>query len=223
MSGIKNYGATCWFNALMQCLMKSRKWDEDTADPFTKEFLGFMNQGSEDELDNSNELDPVPFLREFVKKFPDWQGLPNDAQEALILLLDIFEKTINLTDFTGEVTQTITFPKGTSVTKYPCTIFLNNEQLVLSDYKDNTGTVHNVAIQETFLTKIPKILVLSDIKNKVEEEMFGKKLFALIPWYGGHYIAFVNVKDSGWHLFDDESVSNATPNLNHKYYLAFYK
>lgn len=221
--GLQNYGATCWFNALMQCLKASSDFSniEKKDTPLQKEFLNFMKK------ENS---DPRPFLSEFIKKFPSWQGLPNDCQEALLLLMDV----LNLTDFIGKVTQTITYPDGTSVTEYPCSIFLNNDQLILSDYKDDTGKVHKVAIQETHLTTVPKILVVSDLKNKVSENMFGKKLFALIPWCHGHYIAFVRGEDNNevvgnnkvvgnWHMCDDDSISNASPNMDQNYYLAFYK
>jgi len=210
--GLQNYGATCWFNALMQCLKASSDFSNiETDTPLQKEFLNFMKK------ENS---DPRLFLSEFLKKFPSWQGLPNDCQEALLLLVDV----LNLKDFMGKVTQTITYPDGTSVTEYPCSIFLNNDQLILSDYKDDTGKNHKVAIQETHLTTVPKILVVSDLKNKVSETMFGKQLFALIPWCHGHYIAFVRGNEVGnWHMCDDESISNASPNMDQNYYLAFYK
>jgi len=209
--GIPNYGATCWFNALMQCLKHSRKWEnyESVDDPFTREFLKFMIPGN---------YEPRPFLTEFVKKFPSWGGMPNDAQEALLLILDILENTIKLTDFTGEIIQTITYPTGTSVTKYPFTIFTFEKDLVLSDYKDSSGKIHKVSIQQNFITKKPKILVAS--VDNIEKVDFGEP-FALIPWCMGHYVAFVK-DNSSWYLIDDDSVTKASANMTRRYYLAFY-
>jgi hypothetical protein len=213
MKGIPNYGATCWFNALMQCLKQSREWENHdlVEDPFTREFLKFMIPGN---------YEPRPFLQEFVKKFPSWGGMPNDAQEAFLLILDILEKTINLKDFTGEITQTITYPTGTSVTKYPFTIYNFDKDLVLSNYKDSSGIIHNVAIQQNFITKKPKILVAS--VDNIEKVDFGEP-FALIPWCMGHYVAFVKDSEGSWHLIDDDSVSAASPNMTRNYYLALYK
>jgi len=208
-TGLPNLGATCWFNALMQCLRYSRKWEnpEISSDPFTHQFLTFMNEFK----------DPRPFLFEFNKKFPNWEGLPNDAQEAFLLILDVLEKTIGLKDFTGEITQTITYPTGTSVTKWPFTIYNFDKDLTLTDYKDSEGIIHRVAIQQNEITKMPKILVCST------EKLLDGDLFALIPWCWGHYISFVKSGNETWYMFDDESVTSASPNLDQKYYLAFYK
>jgi ubiquitin C-terminal hydrolase len=219
--GIPNVGATCWFNSLIQCF---RACPPDTwknlkiKDSFTKEFVNCVQLENPTQM-SREQLDPRPLLSEFVKKFPSWQGLPNDAQEALLHILDI----LNLDEFKGEMTQTITYPGGKSVTKVPMTVYIGDDYLTLSDYVDSNNVKYNVAIQETKMTTIPKILIVSTLKETVvKEELFGKKLFALIPLCGGHYVAFVKDGDGTWYLTNDESVSNATPNLNNRFYLCFY-
>lgn len=203
--GIPNQGATCWFGSLIQCLRVCRNWslDEPSDDPFTQEFYKIVKS------------EPNQFLQEFLKKFPDFTGLPSDSQEALLFILDRLGETRSK-DFAGEVTQTITWAEGTSVTKYPCTIWWAPEkELVLSDYQDSTGKKFHVAIQETSLTKVPKVLVTSGQGPPTEKGLVG-----LVALYGGHYVAFVRHEDE-WFLVNDDAVHRASPDLSQSYYLAF--
>jgi len=204
--GIPNQGATCWFGSLIQCLRVCRDWTEDPGqDPFTQEFYKIVKS------------EPNQFLQEFLKKFPDFTGLPSDSQEALLFILDRIGETRSK-DFTGEVTQTITWAEGTSVTKYPCTIWWAPEkELVLSDYQDSTGKKFHVAIQETVLTTRPKVLVTSGQTPPSEKGLTG-----LVALYGGHYVAFVKSTDGEWFLVNDDAVHKASPDLSKSYYLAFH-
>jgi len=206
VQGIPNQGATCWFGSLIQCLRTCRDWSEDPGqEPFTQEFYKIMKS------------EPNEFLQEFLKKFPDFTGLPSDSQEALLFILDRLEASIGFKDFTGEVTQTITWAEGTSITKYPCTIWWAPEKdLVLSDYQDSTGKKFHVAIQETRLTKVPKVLVTSGQTPPIEKGLTG-----LVALYGGHYVAFVRHEDE-WFLVNDDAVHRASPDLSQSYYLAFH-
>lgn len=206
--GIQNQGATCWFGSLIQCLRVCRDWSHDDPgqDQFTQEFYKIVKS------------EPNQFLQEFLKKFPDFTGLPSDSQEALLFILDRLETSIGFKDFTGEVTQTITWAEGTSVTKYPCTIWWAPEkELVLSDYQDSTGKKFHVAIQETRLTKVPKVLVTSGQTPPIEKGLTG-----LVALYGGHYVAFVRPDGDEWFLVNDEAVHKASPDLSKSYYLAFH-
>ena len=206
--GIQNQGATCWFGSLIQCLRTCRDWSHDDPgqDQFTQEFYKIVKS------------EPNQFLQEFLKKFPDFTGLPSDSQEALLFILDRLEASIGLKDFTGEVTQTITWAEGTSVTKYPCTIWWAPEKdLVLSDYQDSTGKKFHVAIQETRLTKVPKVLVTSGQTPPIEKGLTG-----LVALYGGHYVAFVRPDGDEWFPVNDEAVHKASPDLSKSYYLAFH-
>jgi ubiquitin C-terminal hydrolase len=205
--GISNEGATCWFGSLIQCLRTCRDWSEDPGDdPFTQEFYKIVKS------------EPNEFLKEFLSKYQDFQGGPNDSQEALFFILDQLEKSIGLKDFAGETTQTTTWAEGSSVKKYPCTIWLEPENdLVISGYKDEAGKSFHVAIQQTVLSRKPKVLVTTSGKNPPND----KGLTGLVALYGGHYVAFVRTDDE-WFLVNDNQVHKASPDLSKTYYLAFH-
>ena len=205
MQGLPNLGATCWLNALLQCMRASRKWNETSDDLFTSEWIKLMNC----ETDNTTE---------FLKHLPTnpFSDGPNDSQEALMYILDKLEKTIELKDFTGEVTQTIIFPGGKSVTKTPCTVWFHTEKDdVVENYTDSSGKTHNVSVIQRRLTKVPQIL-LSDV---VRETLFDKKLFGIVHWGWGHYVAFVR-DGNEWYCANDTHISKATPVM--KGYMGFY-
>jgi len=132
-----------------------------------------------------------------------------------LYLVDKFK----LSEFEGEVTQTVVYPGGRSVSKAPCTIWFHQEKHdVFEGYKDETGKVHNVAVIQRELTRVPEILV-SDI---VKEELFGKKLLGIVVWVPfGHYVAYV--KEAGeWWLVDDLNIKREEPVLTRRGYIAFY-
>lgn len=206
IQGLPNIGATCWLNALIQCMRVCREWNETSDDPFTSDFLKLVNY----ETDNTTS---------FLKKLPvnPFGDGPSDSQEALMYILDKLEKTIKLKSFTGEVTQTVVYPGGRSTTKNPCTVWFHQEKEdVISNYEDSTGKIHHVAAIQRELTKVPEVL----ISDKVTESLFGKKLVGIIHWAMGHYVAFVN-SDGEWYCANDVSVTKATPVL--KGYVGFYK
>ena len=176
---MKNLGATCWLNALIQCLRVCKEWDQQSS---SSEFFRLVRGDS----DNTTE---------FLKELP-FGNEPNDSQEALLYILD----KLGDKDFEGEVTQTIVFPGGKSVTKEPCTVwFSSNSSDVVSGYVDDTGKSHNVAVIQRELTRVPKILV-SDI---VQDQMFEKKLASVVVWGMGHYVAYVKKNDEWLFLNDD--------------------
>ena len=205
MQGLPNMGATCWLNALIQCMRASRTWDQSSDDPFTSEFIKLMRCDS----DNTTA---------FLKQLPmdPFGDGPNDSQEALMYILDRLERTINLTTFTGEVTQTVIYPGGRSEYKTPCTVwFHQDKEDIITNYEDSSGKIHNVAAIQRHLTKVPEVLV----SDRITDELFGKKLFGIIYWGMGHYVAFV-CKDNEWYCANDASISKATPIF--KGYVGFY-
>lgn len=180
---MKNLGATCWLNALIQCLRVCKQWDPSD----NSEFYKLVRKDSDD-------------TTEFLKELP-FGNVPSDSQEALLYILDKLEDK----DFEGEVTQTVVFPGGKSTSKEPCTVWFSSSDLkggdVLSDYTDDSGKTHNVAIVKRELTRVPKILV----SDSSSEELYGKALRAMIVWGMGHYVAFVRREDNTWWLLDDEA------------------
>lgn len=208
MKGLPNLGATCWLNALVQCMRASREWDEECSetDQFTCEFLKLMNEDHDNTTDFLKHLPTDPF-----------SDGPNDSQEALMYILDKLEKTIELKDFTGEVTQTVVFPGGKSVTKNECTVWFHTEKDdVVENYTDSSGHTHNVSVVQRRLTKVPKIL----LSDHICEKMFDKKLFGIIHWGWGHYVAFVREGDE-WYCANDSSITKATPVM--RGYVGFYR
>ncbi len=201
MKGLDNLGATCWLNALVQCLRVCKNWDKSPH--LDSEFYKIM-RGESDDMTH--------ILRELPTHFTN---SPNDSQEAFLYLVDKFK----LSEFEGEVTQTVVYPGGRSVSKAPCTIWFHQEKHdVFEGYKDETGKVHNVAVIQRELTRVPEILV-SDI---VKEELFGKKLLGIVVWVPfGHYVAYV--KEAGeWWLVDDLNIKREEPVLTRRGYIAFY-
>lgn len=208
MKGLPNLGATCWLNAIIQCLREVREWNEVSEDPFTSELLKLLKYESDNTTNFLKELPMNPF----------GDG-PNDSQEALLYVLDRLERTINLSDFTGQLTQTVVYPKGRSVCKVPFTVWFksNEKDDVIDGYTDAEGHSHRVSIVQRTLTKLPKIL----ISDSIEEEMYGKKIRAIVHWGFGHYVAFVkDKKDDSWWSVSDSLVTKATPIL--KGYIGFY-
>lgn len=204
MQGLPNLGATCWLNALLQCMRASRKWNETSDDPFTFEWLKLMNGA-----DNTTE---------FLKHLPTdpFSPGPNDSQEALMFILDKLEKTIHLKDFTGEVTQTVIYPGGKSITKNPSTVWFHTEKDdTIEDYEDDSGNIHKVSVIQRRLTKVPKIL----LSDTIRETLFDKKLFGIVHWGWGHYVAFVREGDE-WYCANDACITKATPVM--KGYIGFY-
>ena len=179
---MKNLGATCWLNALIQCLRVCKEWDSSSNSEFHR-----LVRGDSD--------DTTHFLQNELTEF---RNEPSDSQEALLYILD----KLNDKDFEGEVTQTVVFPGGKSVTKEPCTVWFEsqNKQDVVSDYTSTDGKVHRVAVIQRELTRTPKILV-SDVS---QGELHGKKLRAMVVWGLGHYVAFVR-KDTQWLYLNDDA------------------
>lgn len=210
MKGLNNIGSTCWLNALVQCLRVSRNWTEEApeGDAFTSEFLRLVRCETDDTTHFLKELPMTPFGNN-----------ASDSQEALLYILDRLERSIHLTDFTGQVKQTVIFPGGRSETTSPCTVWFRpkTEQDVFSGYEDNTGKIHNVAVIERELVKVPEILV----SDHADDIFHDKKLFGIVCWGMGHYVAYVKEAGDWWYVNDHHHIKKEKPNLSGTY-LAFY-
>lgn len=205
MKGLENLGATCWLNALVQCLRVCKNWDGDVKgkDDFETEFYRLV-RGETD--------DTTQFLKEFPMN-PYIGNNPSDSQEAFLYILD----RLNLKEFVGEVTQTIVYPGGRSVSKTPCTMWFHQEKPdAFNGYRDERGVIHNVAVIQRELTTLPEVLV-SDV---VRDELFGKKLIGIVSWGWGHYVAYV--KEAGdWWFVNDDQIKREEPLLK-RGYIGFY-
>ena len=209
MKGIDNLGATCWLNALVQCMRVCRNWESvaaqveqnaDKGEPldFKSDFYKLIHGETDD-------------TTQFLKHLP-YGNMASDSQEALLYILD----KLDIKDFEGEETQTVIYPGGRSVTKTKTMFWFHQEKPdVISDYKDSNGNTHHVAVIEKKLTKIPEVLI-SDV---VKEELFGKQLIGIVCWGFGHYVAYV--KEAGeWWFVNDKYIKKANPNIAG--YIGFY-
>jgi hypothetical protein len=209
MKGLENIGATCWLNALIQCLRVSRNWTEESpeGDSFTREFLRLVKC----ETDNTTD-----FLRELPMN--TFGNNSSDSQEALLYILD----RMDLKDFTGQVKQIVVFPGGRSETVNPCTVWFHGNSTkneTISGYEDHTGKIHNVAVIKRELVQVPEILV-SDYAT-FDEPFYGKNLIGVVIWGMGHYVAYVKEAGDWWYVNDHRYIKKEKPNLSGTY-LAFY-
>lgn len=199
MKGLDNLGATCWLNALIQCLRVCKNWEESGSSNFHK-----LVRGETD--------DTTQFLKELP---PEFGNFPSDSQEALLYILD----KLNLKEFVGEVTQTVVYPEGRSVSKSECTVWFHQTKPdVVPEYVDEHGKKHNVAVIQRELTKVPEILV----SDTVREELFGKQLLGIVVWGFGHYIAYVKEAGDWWYVNDHHHIKKEAHELPKRAYLAFY-
>jgi uncharacterized UBP type Zn finger protein len=200
----------------------------------TKEYQKVVKQ-----LFISGETSPVSpsdLLGAFRVRFPSFSNMQqHDAQEVVLLLIDVFEESLGkefVTDlFNGEESQETSWSEGSSkVTNQfttcildvfePCTLheLLEEKQksILIQNYKEDSGTVHDEVKVVSHISRWPKFVNFSfsmyDHKFPIEIpfEFEERKLFACILHRGhsrgGHYALLVRRYDT-WYLKDDETVS----------------
>lgn len=254
-----NLGNTCYFNAAVQCLAHVPPLSKFllAAEPYdgpcdiTREYQKVVT-----ELFTSGKFDPVnpkALLHAFRTRFPAFEGgAQHDAQEVIILLIDVFEKSIGQkfikSIFNGVETQETVYPGGISKKNSEfVTLMLHPdgptslEGLVqkrlkhvgIEGYEDDTGKKHHVAAVRQVVTTWPRVfgVTFAMYNNKfqieIPQEFEGRKLFAIvlhhgIQW-GGHYALAVRRFDK-WYIKDDETVSeiNEVPKTG-PWYMAWYR
>lgn len=220
MKGIDNLGATCWLNALLQCLKVCRNWEQcnstGTSSEGFKHCTGTVDK-STFKIDNRPDaLFKTEFYKlihgetenttHFLSLMRPFENTPSDSQEALLYILD----KLDIKDFEGEETQTVIYPEGKSETKTKTMFWFHQEKPdVVQGYTDSQGKTHHVAVIERKLTKVPEVLV----SNTVKEELFGKQLIGIVCWGFGHYVAYV--KEAGeWWYANDHYIKKANPNIS---------
>lgn len=241
MKGLTNFGATCYFNSIVQCLLQTppltnillvKKYDGDCkiTDEFQK-LAKKMWQGDE----NEKVLSPLDLFREFANKYRDFNSRQQqDAQEALLILLDVFEKELKFVPdiFNSEMEQETVYPKGTSKTKEKMAVHMINvvkdcsikEALdeytkwnVVDGYTDNDNVTYRFANVKKYFRDLPKVLVLTfsmyvrknRIKLDEEIEIEGTRycLYASCVHYGNTqkgHYVAFTKHKEQWYLKDDD-------------------
>lgn len=258
MRGLTNLGNTCYFNTAVQCLahvppLSKFLFENDYDGPcqITREYQRVAKQlflkGA------SGPVDPRPLLAAFQTRFPAFAN-PNqhDAQEVIVLLIDVFEKSIGKkfvqSIFNGMECQETVYPGGVSKkeTEFITMILTPEGPARLEDllakrtkhvgiegYIDDSGKRHHVAATRTVVANWPRVIGITfsmyDHKFPIEipEELEGRKLFAAvlhhgIAW-GGHYALAVRRHDK-WYIKDDESVQEIPePPKQGPFYMVWYR
>lgn len=201
----------------------------------------------------TDPVNPGDLLRAFRTRFPQFaRNEQHDAQEALLLLIDVFEESLGKQFiqelFNGEETQVTTWKSGSSRVENkfttmvmdvsePCHLLdLIKDQLVpvnLEGYVDSEGASHSATVERK-VTRWPNFTSFSfsmyDHKFPIEIpfEFEGLKAFACIMHQGhqngGHYALLVRRYDK-WYVKDDGSVIEIPDIsiLKGEFYMAFYR
>jgi uncharacterized UBP type Zn finger protein len=182
-------------------------------------------------------VDPSPLLGVFRTRFPDFANTrQHDAQEVIICLIDVFEKSLGKefikSIFNGEETTETVYPGGKSEHKSEFTTILfplcqggnvaledllksKNSHQAIQDYEDSTGAKHRVAATRTVVTRWPSIISFTfgmyGPKSIVEiPQTFEKKnLFAVVVHQGammGGHYVLAVKRHDKWYLKDDDTV-----------------
>jgi len=253
-------GNSCYFNTAVQCLahvppLTKHFFFEDLSGiqcDITKEYQKVVKQ-----LFIKGETSPVSpsdLFGAFRAQFPRFaDGQQHDAQEVVLLLIDVFEKSLGkefVTDlFNGEESQETAWNQGTSEIKTSFTSILLNvsepsrlqdlledrqKSILIQNYIEEGGTLHEEAKVTSRVDRWPKFIsftfTMYDYKFPIEIpfEFEDRKLFACILHrgnsHGGHYALLVRRYDK-WYVKDDENIREI-PDISvmkGEFYQAWYR
>ena len=259
MRGLWNLGNTCYFNVAVQCLAH--------VPPLTKHFFSANLETCPCDItreyqkvvkqlfirDKTDPVSPSDLFGAFRVRFPEFaDGRQHDAQEVILLLIDVFEMSIGKDFvsglFNGEEVQVTSWDGGSSRVSTTFTTFLldvgepaglldllkdRNVPILIENYKDEKGHEHTARVLR-HVSRWPTITSFSfsmyDYKFPIEIpfEFEGLRLFACILHQGhrngGHYALLVRRNDK-WYIKDDERVSEvpAIQTLRGEFYQAWYR
>ncbi len=194
MKGLQNFGNTCYFNSVIQCILHVPKISNFLITmPYAgpSEFiLEYKNLVKNFWLDKQKKVeDHSKILQLFQKKFPQFNNSQqHDCQETLFCLLEIFEKEFEqdiLKTFYFKLIQETICPnektksfENTNIVmlqpqKHEQTISelikSNQSWNTLEGFTDTSGITHHVAATRTTFWSLPEILILS-------VKMYGEKI-----------------------------------------------
>jgi ubiquitin C-terminal hydrolase len=203
--------------------------------------------------DQTDAVSPSDLLGAFRGRFPQFVGgQQHDAQEVILLLIDVFEKSLGKElvqeIFNGEDSQETLWDTGMSTVKTPFTTLVLDvskpsnlldllkdrlDEQPIEGYVDSNGKTHETAAIRHRISKWPRIVSFSfsmyECKFPIEIpfEFEGRKLFACVLHQGvqrgGHYALLVR-RFNKWYLKDDETVREVERTIfKGEFYQAWYR
>jgi len=185
MKGLTNFGNTCYFNSIIQCILQVPQLSnyimskQNFTTLFLKEYHHFVKSFW---LSKQNSIeDHSKIIKLFVEEYPQFNNSDqHDCQESFILLLDIFEKEIkdiieNIFYF-DLIQETVCKSENSKKIEKTNIIMLypekqnqnlkdilkkNQDWNILEDFIDSKGKKHYVATTRTMFNTAPRILVFS--------------------------------------------------------------
>jgi len=201
----------------------------------------------------TSPVDPSALINAFRAKFSEFSHGQHDAQEVVLILLDVFEKSLGKDliqeIFNGQETQEIAWSGGKTSRVNQFTVLLidvgeestlqglidrRSDPVSLENYVDDSGEKHMVAALRNIVTRWPKILGVSfsmythKYPIEIPLEFQGLRLFSCVIHsgilHGGHYMLLVRRYDK-WYIKDDENVREVPEpkNLRGAFYMAWYR
>jgi len=261
MRGLCNLGNTCFFNTAIQALVHCAPLTTHlfSIDPYegqceiTKEYQKIAHELFLKDRDTV-PVNPSALLEAFRARYPRFANLDqHDAQEVVLLLIDVFECSLGrdlVTNiFNGEETQETLWSEGSSTVKNSFTTIILDvkepcklealmdervEPIYIQNYKDDAGKTHGTATIKRTVSRWPTITCFSfsmyDRKFPIELPVTfeGRRLFSAIihagVQRGGHYALLVR-RHGTWYIKDDETVREL-PTIEifrGEFYMAFYR
>jgi len=214
MRGLKNLGNTCYFNVAVQCLAHVPPLAQHL---MLHEYIGSCKITSEYQKvlrelfvrGVTEPVDPSRLLGAFRERFPGFvTGTQHDAQEVILILIDLFETSINLKVFSPLPTVILTVHE-------PCSLSDLLEEETIQEWPQVISFTFSM-YDHKFPVTIP-----FDFKDR--------RLFAVVlhkGWEeGGHYAALIRVRDK-WYIKEDATVYElpcGIETMRGEFYMAFYR